>query len=331
MPPPGYGPWEAHTHTLATALHRLGHDVTLFAPEGSRFEGRLVETVPAPLSQAPNLDAKVWEAMHVAAAMERADEFDVVHSQIDLLPLAFSKLVDTPIVATVHGFGAPDTRRRVLPIWRRYCDRVALVAISDANREADLRYAATIHHGIDLEPWPFSDPGPNAPLVFFGRIHPDKGPQDAMRIAREANVPLVMGGIVHDEALFEREVRPHVDGERVSWLGNVQGTERARVLGGARALLHPIGFDEPFGLSVVEAMACGTPVIAYDRGSMPEIVHPGTGFLVRDVPEAVAAVARLPEIDRRDCRAHVERRFTAKRMGRDYERLFRSLSANASA
>ena len=325
-PPGGYGPWELATSTLAEALVARGHDVTLFAAAGSRTAGRLVETVPAALSEAPELDAKVHEMLHVAAAFERAAEFDVLHSQADLVPLAFSRLVPTPLVATIHGLGSPDTQTRVVPIWREYADRVAYVSISDADRHPALPYAATIHHGLDPADWPFRDPGPDAPLVFFGRMHPDKGPHEAIRIAREAGVPLVMAGIVHDERYFRERVAPHVDGEAVRFVGNVRGAERAAILGSARALLHPIGFDEPFGLSVIEAMACGTPPIAYRRGSMPELIEDGrTGFLVSDASGATAAVARLPRIDRRMARASVERRFTADRMAEGYESLYARL------
>ena len=323
-PPGGYGPWELATHTLTEALVARGHDVTLFAAAGSRTAGRLVETVPAALSEAPHLDAKVHEMLHVAAAFERAGEFDVLHSQADLVPLAFSRLVETPLVATIHGLGSPETQERVLPIWRAYDDHVHYVAISDADRHPALTYAATIHHGLDLADWPFHDPGTDAPLVFFGRMHPDKGPDAAIAIARAAGRPLVMAGIVHDEGYFRERVEPHVDGERVRYLGNVEGAARAEVLGGGAALLHPIGFDEPFGLSVIEAMACGTPVIAYDRGSMPELIRDGVnGFLVRDVEGAVAAVGRLGEIDRGACREDVEARFSAARMGAEYEGLYR--------
>ena len=328
-PPGGYGPWELATSTLTEALLARGHDVTLFAAAGSRTAGRLVETVPAALSEAPELDAKVHEMLHVAAAFERAGEFDVLHSQADLVPLAFSRLTGTPLVATIHGLGSPETRARVLPIWREYADDVAYVAISDSDRHPALSYAATVHHGLDPGAWPFADPGPDAPLVFFGRMHPDKGPHEAIRIAREAAVPLVMAGIVHDEGYFRERVAPGIDGEAVRFLGNVRGAERAAVLGSARALLHPIDFDEPFGLSVIEAMACGTPVIAYDRGSMRELIEDGrTGFLVPDAAHAARAVARLGGIDRHAVRASVERRFTAGRMAEGYEALYARLVAS---
>lgn len=322
-PPRAYGPWEAVTSLLTEALVRRGHAVTLFATADSITSAALHPTAPAPYEEDEAVDAKVWEAIHVGAAMARAHEFDVLHNQADFPALPFARLVATPMVTTIHGLGPPHVQARVLPVWREYGGDVAYVSISDSDRHPDLPYAGTVHHGLDLDDWPFRDPGPDAPLLFFGRIHPDKGPDAAITVARAAGMPLVMAGIVHDAALFERAVAPHVDGEAVTWLGNVGGRDRARVLGSARALLHPIDFDEPFGLSVIEAMACGTPVIAYRRGSMPELIEDGvTGFLVDGPGEMRAAVARVPEIDRQACRARVAERFTADAMARGYEAIY---------
>ena len=320
-PPRHYGPWELVTSLLTEALVARGVDVTLFATADSITAGKLEAVVPAPYSEDPSLDAKVWEMLHVAHVFERADEFDLIHNQADFVPLHFSRLVETPVVTTIHGFSSP----RILPAYKAYEDRVAYVAISDSDRAEGLRYAATIHHGIPLEDFPF-DPIGSEDLLFFGRIHPDKGAKEAIAIARASGRRLVMAGIVQDEGYHARAVAPHLDGERVVHLGAVGGALRTRTLGAARALLHPIGFDEPFGLSVIEAMACGTPVIAFDRGSMRElIVDGGTGFLVHTVDEAVAAVARIGEIDRAACRAHVAAHFSVDRMADRYLDLYRTL------
>ena len=327
-PPAAYGPWEAVASTLTEALVARGHDVTLFAAGGSRTAGRLRVTVPAPYEEDPSVDAKVAEALHLGAAMAEAGDFDVVHAHCDFPALPFAPLIAPPMVATIHGLGPPGTRERVLPVWRAHADRVACVAISRADRHPALRYAATIHHGLRLEAWPFADPGPEAPLLFFGRSHPEKGPADAIRAARAAGLPLAMAGIVQDAAHHAAEVAPHLDGRAVRWLGAVGGADRARLLGSARALLHLISFDEPFGLSVAEAMATGTPVIATRRGAMPELIEDGvTGFLVDDPDEAPEAIARLGEIDRRACRARVEALFTDARMAAGHERLYRALLA----
>jgi glycosyltransferase involved in cell wall biosynthesis len=320
-PPRAYGPWELVTSLLTEALVARGVDVTLFATADSITAGKLAAVCPRPYSDDPSIDAKVWELLHVAHVFERAYEFDVIHNQADFVPLAFSRLVETPIVTTIHGFSSD----RIVPAYRRYEDRVAYVAISAADRRADLRYAATIHHGIALDEFPFDAAGSDD-LLFFGRIHPDKGAAEAIEAARRAGRRLVMAGIVQDQSYYEREVAPAIDGARVVYGGPVGGDVRLRTLGSARALLHLINFDEPFGLSVVEAMACGTPVIARNRGSMPEIIEHGvTGFLVESIEEAVDAIGRIPQIDRSACRAAVAARFSVERMADRYLALYRRI------
>jgi glycosyltransferase involved in cell wall biosynthesis len=324
-PPRAYGPWELVTSLLTEALVARGVDVTLFATLDSQTAGALEGVCPAPYSEDPSIDAKVWEILHVAHLFERAGAFDLIHNQADFVPLAFTRLVDTPVVTTIHGFSSP----RILPAFRAYQDRVHYVAISDADRAPDLRYAATIHHGIPIEEFPF-DPTGADDLLFFGRIHPDKGAAEAIAAARASHRRLIMAGIVQDHAYHEQMVAPAIDGERVRFIGAVGGADRARSLGAARCLLHLINFDEPFGLSVIEAMACGTPVIACNRGSMPELIDHGvTGFLVDSVDEAVAAIARIDEIDRAACRAAVMERFTVDRMADAYLALYRSILARS--
>ena len=320
-PPRHYGPWELVTSLLTEALVARGVDVTLFATADSLTGGTLAGVCPRPYSEDPAIDAKVWELLHVAHVFERAGEFDLIHNQADFVPLGFSRLVETPIVTTIHGLSS----ERIVPVFKRYQDRVSYVAISAADRHPELRYAATIHHGIALDEFPF-DPGGSEDLLFFGRIHPDKGAAEAVEAAKRAGRRLVMAGIVQDQAYHERRIAPAIDGKRVVYKGPVGGEARARMLGSARALLHLINFDEPFGLSVIEAMACGTPVIASNRGSMPELIEHGvTGFLVDDVDGAVEAIARCDEIDRAACRAAVAARFTVDRMADRYLALYRAL------
>ncbi len=218
------------------------------------------------------------------------------------------------MVTTVHGFSS----ERIVAVYAKYNARTSYVAISDADRHPDLDYLATIHHGIDTGA--FSDhPDPGDYLAFFGRIHPDKGAAEAIEVAARAGIPLVMAGIVQDEAYFERAVRPHLDGKQVRFIGPVRAEERSAFLGGARALLHLISFDEPFGFSVVEAMASGTPVIAFDRGSMRELVTVGvTGLLVGDVAGAADAVRRVQAIDRGAVRSVAVDRFGCDLMVDEY-------------
>lgn len=319
-PPRHYGPWELFASLLSEGLVALGHDVTLFATADSRTSGRLVATAETGWSEDPSVEPKVAECLHIASVFERAAEFDVIHNGFDFLPLTYSALVDTPVVTTIHGFSSPS----IVPVFERYNDRGFYVAISDADRHPRLRYAATIHHGIDLHQFTFR-PDADDYLLFFGRIHPDKGTKEAIEVARKVGRRLVIAGIIQDQAYFDDEIEPHIDGDRVSFVGPVGGDERIRMLSGAAALLHLINFDEPFGFSVVEAMACGTPVIARERGSMRELIDDECGVLVNDFESAVDAVASAISLDRRGVHESAARRFSATTMVADYEALYRSI------
>lgn len=322
-PPRGYGPWELVTSLLTEALVARGVEVTLFATGDSETGGKLAAIVPRGYSEDSCCDAKVAEIQHIAHLFERWAEFDILHNHADFVPLAFSRLVDTPMVTTIHGFSSD----RILPIFRRYDTHVAYVSISDADRHPDLSYARTIHHGIGLADFPF-DPVGGEDLLFFGRVHPDKGTADAIAAAKATGHRLRIAGIVQDKAYFDEQVKPHLSGGDIDHVGVVLGDARAAVLGSAKALLHLIGFDEPFGLSVVEALACGTPVIAYRRGSMAELIDDGvTGFLVDTFEEAINAIGRIGEIDRRACRRAVEERFSVERMADQYLALYQEIIA----
>ncbi len=319
-PPRHYGPWELVTHLLTEALVARGVDVTLFATLDSITAATLDGVVPAPYSEDPAIDAKVWEYRHLSHLFAQASRFDLIHNQADFPAHAFAPLVDTPLVTTIHGFSSD----RILPMYAPFQDRVHYVAISDADRHPDLRYAATIHHGIPLDDFRF-DPVGSDDLLFFGRLHPDKGAAEAIATARAAGRALNLYGIVQDQGYHDRAVAPALD-ERIRYHGAVGGEARVAALGSARALLHLINFDEPFGLSVIEAMACGTPVIAARRGAMPELIEHGvTGFLVDTPEEAVAAIDRAGEIDRAACRRAVAERFSVARMADDYIALYRRI------
>lgn len=310
-PPRQYGPWEQVVATLTDGLVQLGIDVTLYATGDAGTRAKLRSVVARGYEEDASYNVKVFEALHIARVFEEADQFDLIHNHFDFLPLMWSRLVTTPMVATVHGFSSPG----ILPAYRAYDDRVHYVAISDADRHPELTYTATIHHGIDLDAFAYRpDPDPDDHVLFFGRIHPDKGAGDAIEIARAAGRPIVLAGIIQDQEYFEAEVRPRL-GPDATYVGPVGGSDRALLLGSAAALLHPITFEEPFGLSVVEAMACGTPVIAYRRGSMPELIDDGVnGFLVDGLGGAVAALGRLDELARKACRVVAEDRFSSARM-----------------
>ena len=321
VPPRHYGPWERVVSILTEGLVRRGIDVTLFATADSVTSARLVAVAPAGYSEDPSIDVKVYEGLHIAAAFERADEFDLLHNHFDFLPLTYSRLVRTPVVTTIHGFSS----ERIVPVYRAYNDVGHYVSISNADRHPGLAYVTTVYHGIPLEEFTFRrDPGDY--LLFFGRIHPEKGAREAVELARRSGMRLVMAGIVQDEVYFREVVAPLIDGHQVRYVGSVGPEQRDALLGGAFALLHLISFEEPFGLSVVEAMATGTPVIAFPRGSMPEIVvDEATGFLVDSIEAAEDALRRVPSLDRLACRMHVETRFSAERMVDDYISVYRKV------
>lgn len=319
-PPRAYGPWELVTSMLTEALVARGVDVTLFATLDSETSAALDGVVPAAYEEDPSVDAKVWEYRHLSHLFAQADRFDLIHNQADFPAHAFAPLVETPMVTTIHGFGSD----RIVPMYEPYQERVHYVAISDADRHPALRYAATIHHGIPVGDFAFDSVG-SEDLLFFGRMHPDKGAGCAIAAARASGRGLDLYGVVQDRGYFEREVEAAL-GPDVRYHGTVGGEARVRALGRARALLHLIDFDEPFGLSVIEAMACGTPVIAYARGSMPELIEDGvTGFLVDSVEGAVAAIERVDEIDRAACRRAVETQFSVDRMADEYLALYRRI------
>jgi glycosyltransferase involved in cell wall biosynthesis len=310
-PPPGYGPWEQIAFNVADGMRRRGLDVTLFATGNSKFEGRLVSVVPVGLNEDPALSGDVYGALHVGELFARLGEFDLVHNHFDWKPLTYAiGSQSPPLVTTVHGFSSPQ----ILAAYYACAWRSFFCSISDADRDPGLDYLATAYNGIDPGEFSFSDK-PGDYLVFLGRFHPEKGTDLAIEVAKRAGVRLKIAAIPHDERYFREYVEPHIDGDRVQFLGAVEREERNALLSGALGLIHMTTRPERFGLTMVEAMACGTPVIGADMGSVPEIVVDGiTGFVCASVDEAVARVPSLASLDRRACRARVEAEFTVERM-----------------
>lgn len=324
-PPRHYGPWESVVSILTEGLVACGEDVTLFATGDSETSARLHAVCPKGYEEDHSINAKVWESLHISELFDHSDEFDIIHNHFDFLPLTYAGLTQTPVITTVHGFSSAE----ILPVYKKYNGRVAYVSISDADRAPELDYIKTIYHGIDIQQFNFQ-PEPDDYLLFFGRIHPDKGAKEAIEIARACNKPLILAGIIQDEDYYHQHIYPYLDNSQVNYIGSVGPIQRNTLLGKASALLHPIHFNEPFGLSVIEAMACGTPVIAFNRGSMPELIEHGVnGFLVADVQTAIEHVNLIQTIDRSDCRRTVEDRFTANKMVEQYRKVYTLLLEKA--
>jgi glycosyltransferase involved in cell wall biosynthesis len=310
-PPPGYGPWEQVAFNVADGMRRRGLDVTLFATGNSRFDGRLVSVVPVGLNEDPALNGEVFSALHIGELFARAGEFDLIHNHFDWKPLTYALATQAPpMITTVHGFSSPQ----ILAAYYAGARRSFYCSISDADRDPGLDYLATTYNGIDPAEFAFSDK-PGEYLCFLGRFHPEKGTHLAIEIAKRAGVRLKIAAIPHDEAYFRELIAPQIDGDRVQFLGPVERAAREELLSNALALVHMTTRPERFGLTTVEAMACGTPVLGARMGSLPEIIVDGvTGFLCDDVDEAVAKVPLLGSLDRRACRIRVEREFTIDRM-----------------
>ncbi|MGI6420700.1 MAG: glycosyltransferase family 4 protein [Syntrophomonadaceae bacterium] len=320
-PPRNYGPWELVVSLLAEGLVQQGLEVTLFATGDSITQARLESVCPLPYEENPDMDPKVWEALHIAHLFEQADKYDIIHNNYDFLPLVFSRLVKTPMVTTIHGFSSPQ----IIPVYREYNQNNYYVSISNADRSEELKYVKTIYHGIDLKQFEFVEQAGEY-LLYFGRIHQDKGTAEAIEIALKSGIKLIMAGIIQDREYFNQQVAPYIDGKNIVYYGVADPIQRNQLMGGALALLHPIHFHEPFGLSVIEAMACGTPVIAFNKGSMPEVIDEGkSGWLVNSVEEACQLIPLTPGLSRQYCRQWVEQKFSRERMIDEYIQLYQEI------
>jgi glycosyltransferase involved in cell wall biosynthesis len=320
-PPEKYGPWEQVVSSLAEGLTAKGVDVTLFATGDSITSAKLAWCIEKPYAEDSTADVKVNECLHISNIMERAGDFDIIHNHYDFLPLTYSRLIKTPVVTTIHGFSSP----LIVPVYKKYNGHCYYVAISNANRHPELDYTATVYNGINVNDFTYRD-NAGGYLLFFGRIHPEKGAWDAIQVAKKCGIKIIIAGLIQDADYFENRIRPFINNEDVVYAGNCGPQQRDELLGGANALLHLIHFDEPFGLSVAEAMCCGTPVIAFNRGSMPElVVHEKTGFLVNSIEEAADAVAQLSLINRNDCRERSAACFSTTKMTDDYMNVYKRI------
>lgn len=320
-PPTQYGPWEQVASNVAEGLMEENMDVTLFATGDSITQGKLQYVSEGAYCENPQMDPKVWECLHISHLMEQADQFDLIHNHFDFLPLTYSKLIKTPMVTTIHGFSSP----KILEVYKQYNSTGTYVSISNSDRSSELSYAATVYNGIDPTEFTFRET-PSDYLLFFGRIHPEKGTFESIQIAKQAGRKLIISGLIQDQTYFDRKVKPYINDDDIVFVGNSGPRERDQLMGAAYALLHPISFKEPFGLSVAEAMMCGTPVIAFNLGSMPELIlHEKTGFLVSTVSEAATAVGNIHAIDRTFCREWAYSKFSKKEMIKGYLAVYNTI------
>ncbi|MDB5137955.1 MAG: glycosyl transferase [Mucilaginibacter sp.] len=316
-PPRHYGPWEQIASNIAEGLVKKGLDVTLFATGDSITAGNLDAICEKGYEEDRTQDAKVLECLHISNLMEKASSFDIIHNNFDFLPLTYSALIKTPIITTIHGFSS----QKIIPIYKKYNASTHYVSISNADRSSELEYLATVYNGINVDEFEFN-PAPQYYLLYFGRIHHDKGTAEAIDIAKKSGRKLIIAGIIQDESYYKEKIEPLLD-EQIVYVGHAGPEKRKDLLGKALALLHPINFNEPFGLSVAEAMLCGTPVIAFNKGAMPELIlHDKTGFLVGNVNEAVDAVNELSSINRNDCHQWALSQFSSDKMVSDYLQLY---------
>ncbi|MDR3719286.1 MAG: glycosyltransferase family 4 protein [Bryobacteraceae bacterium] len=318
-PPRQYGAWETVASNVTEGLAARGWDVTLFATGDSVTRAHLHAVVDRGYEEDRAIDPKVAEYLHISEAFEHAVEFDLIHSHYDFMALAYTRLVKTPVVTTIHGFSSP----KIMPVYEKYRDGY-FVSISDSDRAPGLNYLATVYNGIDLSLYPLRAHG-GEDLIFLGRIHPDKGVHLAIEVARLSGMPLLIAGIIQDPAYFREQVEPHLN-QSIRYIGPVDVAGKNALFTRARALLHLNTIPERFGLVLAEANAAGVPVIAMDLGSCREVIQDGrTGFLVNSAGEAVQAMKRIPEIDGGECRKRVERRFSIETMVESYERVYQTI------
>jgi len=319
-PPRHYGPWEQVASNITEGLVAKGLDVTLFATADSITGGRLDWVIEQGYEEDRSQDAKVAECLHISNLMEKAGNFDIIHNHFDFLPLTYSGLIKTPVVTTIHGFSSP----KIIPVYQKYNKSSHYVSISNSDRSPLLTYAATIYNGLRVSDFEFQS-RPEDYLLYFGRIHHDKGTAEAIEIATRSKKKLLIAGIIQNVNYFEQKVKPFLS-DQIVYVGEAGPEKRNELMKNALALLHPINFDEPFGMSVAEAMLCGTPVIAFNRGSMSElIIHGKTGFLVDTTDQAIEVVSDLAKINRLECRNWSEEQFSQERMVNEYVKLYERL------
>ncbi|MDD2312584.1 MAG: glycosyltransferase family 4 protein [Petrimonas sp.] len=320
-PPRHYGPWEQVASNIAEGLVEKGIDVTLFATKDSETNGKLDGVIAQGYEEDKSVEPKVVECLHIANLMEKASKFDIIHNNFGFLPISYSRLIKTPMVTTIHGFSSP----KIIPVYKKYNDVNYYVSISNSDRSKELSYIATVYNGIDKKLFTLNE-HPENYLLYFGRIHHDKGTYEAIQIAKRAKMKLIISGIVQDQNYYNAKVAPFLNDDDIVYVGSSGPEQRDELLKNALALLHPINFNEPFGLSVAESMFCGTPVVAFKKGSMSELILNGkTGFLVNTIEEAVDSLKNIPQINRKYCRQWADEKFSREKMIEDYINVYEKI------
>lgn len=321
-PPRKYGSYEYIASLVTEELVKRGHEVTLFATGDSKTRAKLCWACSRPLNEDKTLDGKVFEYLHISSVFEKASSFNIIHNHYGPYPLVFSSFVKTPILTTVHGFVPAKT-----PLYEKY--NSPLVAISNADRAlcSGLNWVATVYHGIPVKEFPFNNK-PSDYLLYLGRIAKERGVDLAITLARETGRKLVLAGPLpnHEKDYYRKEIKPHVDDKRILYLGEVSFSKRLELLGDALAFVYLNRRPEGFGIGLIEAQACGTPIIGFNRGSVPEVVKNGkTGFVVETLKEAIEAIEKISAISRINCRRYVEKNFTVEKMVDNYERVYEKI------
>ncbi|HEY9671769.1 MAG TPA: glycosyltransferase family 4 protein [Waterburya sp.] len=333
VPPPAYGGIELVVGLLTNELVRRGHEVTLFASGDSLTLAKLESVHPQALRLDPAVkEYSIYEMLQLSKVYERASEFDIIHSHMGCAALPYANFVKTPTLHTLHGVFTSDNEKLYTHARLQH-----FVSISNAQREPklNLNCLATVYNGIDTSQYEFH-PEPENPryLAFLGRLSPEKGPHLAIEIAKRSGWKLKMAGKIDvvDRKYFEQEIKPHIDGKQIEYLGEANHTQKCALMGGAVATLFPITWREPFGLVMTESMASGTPVIAMELGSTSEVIVQGqTGFLCHNVEECIAAIEQVTQLNRKACREHVENHFSVQSMTDGYEAVYQQILAKRFA
>lgn len=325
-PPRKYGPWELIASFITEGMVKKGHEVTLYATGDSQTKAQLHWICPRPLMEDPSLESKVYQYLHTSLVFEEAQNYDIIHNHFDAYPLCFSKLIKTPVVTTLHGFSSPQVSK----IYQKYLNTY-FVSISFADRKhaPDLNYIANIYHGIPIEQYQYQDKPENY-FCFIGRVSPDKGVHLAVRAARNLGIKFYLAGLIAPENkdYFEKEIKPNLN-QKIQYLGLLEERAKKELLRNAAGFLHLNTYPEGFGLTLIEALACGTPVIGMNLGSISEVIeNKKTGFVVNTPQQAEEAIKKIDQISRKDCRERVEKYFTVERMVEDYEKVYQKILAD---